>query len=751
MTIDASRFLQQSNARLSFSQQQDADNTSQRARSPLDRRRRPQLSPNSRYVQRPAGSYYMNPSQNPYQNASQTASQTRFPFAARLGRRAPDDAPLFFNAETGFREEDEGDAHEREVADMYALQRSRQQFGASGLTESSELEDDGIEEVEGQRHDREESPEAWRGRGYQDQSAPASEASAPSSKGKGRLVDVDLASTIHEEPPASLANVASEAGTDEPPTPFQTFRTTKYSAKDPRQSSFMPAETESEANIGMPRPPSPNESVPPTVILPSQEPPRHDAFWATLFRITSSAMLAAFVLIYFHTTTPTSKTPLGDTIYSALRASTSLLLWDTLIAIIVALVWLALLRNYVRPLVYLMLLAVPVILTAFTLYPLVASFRGSYHGNSIQDKAMRWLSPLPAIFAAFWTWSIIQNRHALAKSISILEFATKVLAASPYLVMLGFLTLATVVSTTWIWMLMFERIFLGGHFSSSSPKHWILSANSWWLGIFFILQYLWTLGVIAGVQRATTAATVSQWYFHRLAVPQPSSQQVVRASFQHATGALFGTICLSTFLSLLVRLPLIILPGRLSGLLNMAAYWIIPTSLATLTNPLTLTYAAIHSQPLGISARGLAQLSFVSRTNPSNTLGPRHFNRQNSLGPSAPPLLSYRLAKLLLQATKIIMSLALGFGGWVRTAHNVRLINTGDSSSGGTGIKGSLYAYIVALIAGTIGFAVLGAVENVVGGVVDATLVCWGSETGGGRGEARFCREAGGLFGDEEW
>jgi hypothetical protein len=448
-------------------------------------------------------------------------------------------------------------------------------------------------------------------------------------------------------------------------------------------------------------------------------------------------MYAAFILIWFHTAAPTSKAPLGDTIYSALRGSTTMLLWDTMIAIVVALIWLALLRHHVRNLVYLMLLAVPVVLFAFSLYPLIASFRGSYHGNSVQDKVMRWLSFVPFLFAVFWSWSVVTNRHALSRSIKILEFSTKILAASPSLIVLGFATLGVVVGFTWTWMLMFERIFLSGHFSSSTPTKWVLYANSWWLGVFFILQYLWTLGVIAGVQRATTAATVSQWYFHRLAVPQPTSQQVVRASFAHATGALFGTVCLSTFLSLLVRLPLIILPGRLSGLVNMCAYWVIPTSLATLTNPLTLTYAAIHSQPLGISARGLGQLSFVSRTNPSNTLGPRNFNPRDAAGSA---LIPYRLAKLLLQATKWIMSAALGFGGWVRTARSLTL--------NGAGVKGSLYAYIVGLIAGTIGFAVLGAIENVVGAVLDAAVICWASETGG-HGEARFCREAGELFGGE--
>lgn len=449
-------------------------------------------------------------------------------------------------------------------------------------------------------------------------------------------------------------------------------------------------------------------------------------------------MFGGFVLIWFHTSAPSSKTPLGDTIYSALRSSTNMLLWDTMIAVVVACIWLSLLRHYVRALVYGLIIAVPVVLFSFALYPLISSFQGAYHGSSFQDRAMRWLSFIPALLGAFWTVSVIKSRHSLAKSIGILEFSTKILTASPYLVVLGFGTLAVTVLFTWVWMLMFERIFLSGTFVGA--KKFIIDANSWWLGAFFVLQYLWSLGVIAGVQRTTTAATVSQWYFHRFAPQQPTSEQVVKASFLHSTGALLGSVCLSTFLSLLVRLPLIILPARLSGLLNMCAFALIPSSLATLTNPLTLTYAAVHSQPLGISARNLGTLNFVSRTNPSNTLNPRNFS---PVGNPSSSLMPYRLSKLLLQATRWVMSFALGFGGWVRTAHHLKVAGTD------AGIRGSLYAYVVGLIAGTIGFAVLGAIENVVGAVLDAAVVCWASETAGGRGEARYCREAGEMFGDD--
>ena len=187
---DASRFLQQSNARLPFTQNDDRPRS--QSRNQLDRRRE--------YVQRRS----MNP---PPYNQQAAASQSRFPFASRLSRQ--EQAPLFHTATDDFHD-DEGDEHEREVADFYALQRSRQHFGPSNLTESSELEDDGVEradDTEGQRHDRDESRQRGRAQAsrqsppYRDRSLPGSEASGPSSKGKGRLVDVNLASTINEEPP----------------------------------------------------------------------------------------------------------------------------------------------------------------------------------------------------------------------------------------------------------------------------------------------------------------------------------------------------------------------------------------------------------------------------------------------------------------------------------------------------------------------------------------------------------------------
>ena len=548
------------------------------------------------------------------------------------------------------------------------------------------------------------------------------------------MVDVGLDSITADDPPDDLA---IEMPPDENAPSVQQLR--KHPTDHDPYSPFTPLETrQKDLHEEVEPPRSDTSSMPPTVSIQPLEPPRHDLFWGNLYLLSLASLLASFLLVYLHTSAPTLKKPLGDTVYTTMHASFHLLAVDTLVAIVVSLLWLALLRSYVRPLVYTILVAVPVILFSFSLYPLISSFNGSWHGSSLQDKAMRWLSSVPGFLAICWVFAVYRGRHAFGKAIGILEFSCRILAANPALLILGLSTLAGVVAWTWIWMGMFTRVFLGGHISNVR-NFFIIDLSTWWLGVFFILVYLWTLAVISGIQRATTAATVSQWYFHRLAVPAPTSNEVVKAALSHSTTTLFGTICLSTLLTLLVRLPILVLPRRMIAFLGLCTYTLLPNSISILTHSLTLTYSAIHSQPLYISSRAVSQMSFMS----SNRIAtPSNFRRDTAITrtSSLPP---YNIALLLLHSTRLITSLAFGFGAWVNTARRLTLDGAASSST----VRGSLYAYIVGLVAGAIGWGILGAMEGVLTGVVDAVVVCWASELR--NGEVKYCREAGWLLGEE--
>ncbi|KAF2092885.1 hypothetical protein NA57DRAFT_61989 [Rhizodiscina lignyota] len=748
----ASKFLAQSGSTLSMG---FADRNPL-SRNPQNRQQRPTAG-TSRY--QTSRSYLQRPGmQNPYQQGGSQLG--RFGFGSRTSA-AP--APLFHSTLDDFREEDDVEEHERDVAEYYALQRSRRQVGASQLTESSEGDDDAGRSSP--THDSPEAEEYRRGRGIRSswrgestnqnlkpptvgmvKESPSREREgSDSSKGKGKLVEVELASRASEESMEKVdVSEDLDAQEDDDPPAYQQFRKPP-STSIPAQHTWMPRETDEETAFANPRPPSPDrESVPGIVPGDQSRTPRHDIFWSHLFFLLLAALFGSFLLSFLHNSEPDKKHPLGDSIYSTLRASFHLLGVDTLVTIIVAVLWLAVLRSALRPLVYLILVAVPIILMSFAIYPFVASFKGYWVGTSIQDRLMRFTSFIPAAMAVFWIIMNIRSRHAISRAVDILDFSARILESSPSLVLVGFGTLVLNVFWLWTWILMFRRLFLGGHYSSRGGSMlFIVDLGTWWLGAFFIVMYLWTQAIIAGVQRATTAATVSQWYFHRNAVPAPTSRAVVQESFKHATSTLFGTVCASTLCQLAVRLPLLLLPRRFVGIVSICMYNIFPTPIASLTNPLTLTYAAIHSQPLAQAARGLSSLSFVSAMSPTTTLTPASASDRSA------PLLPYRLAKLLLHATRYVTSLALGIAGWVSTSHSLKL-------AGNAGIKGSLYAYIVGIVAGFIGWSILGATEAVMGGIVDAVAVCWGTECAardgkqgrGGDARAGYCWEAAELFGE---
>ena len=404
---------------------------------------------------------------NPYRGTGSQVS--RFPFASRISNNP---APLFYSATDEFREEDDGAEHDREVADFYALQQSRRDFGGARLSDSSE--DENALELSRSDHDR--------GGGMQSRAGPITDSAqgiksswngeqvssiqdlrnkerhAPQrgdqlggstagirststlAKSRGKLVDVNLNSTIHEADEDLMDDYDQPTAGDftQPPSLQQLRR------EAPHRGSVRKSKTFDSVNEGSPflsksRIRSPDgESELPLSSPTSVKTHNYDVFWSTIFLIDVVAMLSTFFLVYLHTSAPKKSGKYGDTIYTTMHSSFYLLAIDTLVAVIVALVWLAALRSFVRPLVYLILAAVPIIAISFSLYPFASSFKGATHGKGIQDKAMRWISLLPGIFAVLWSYTVYRGRKSLNRAIGLLEFAMRILADSPILIVVGF-------------------------------------------------------------------------------------------------------------------------------------------------------------------------------------------------------------------------------------------------------------------------------------------------------------------------
>lgn len=482
-------------------------------------------------------------------------------------------------------------------------------------------------------------------------------------------------------------------------------------------SGFMPHETpESEINDGID-----NSQIPPEVQYPSPNMPKFDAIWGTVYLGLISCMCATSLMIWLKTDVPAS-VPLGDTIYAMLRKSSSFLLLDTFVAICVSAAWVFLMRKYSTALFYVSIVSVPFAMVGLFIYPLVMSYRSGYGGNTTQDKVMRWSSLVPLVLAGLWVHFMYKGRHALNRSLGIIKLACSILSTNPPLMIFNCASVGVFLVASWVWFGMFTRVFLRGHtVLNHGMVSWVLDPRSWALGAFYILMYMWSWGVISGIQRATTSAVVSQWYFHRHVFPQPSPSSVTSAAFQYSISTNFGTICFSSFLRLLVRLPLFILPSRAVGFIQIFIYNFAPASVISLTNPLALTNAIINSQGLVDSSRTISSMRYLDH------------GHNNPVSVNTHSWTAYRLAKLLLSAARVVTTLFLGFGAWVHAACYTE--------------GGSLYGYMVGMIAGFIGWFVLGATEGALSIIVDSAFVCFAIDNAGRGGH---CTEADRQFGGAE-
>ncbi|KAF3071020.1 Choline transporter-like protein ctl1 [Daldinia childiae] len=744
----ASRFLAQSQSRLSNFGQPDTNNEFSN--------RQQQTTPGRFSGRHPARSSYQTRLGNPYQ-----PSNSRFGGFSRYNTTS--DAPLFHSALNEYREdEDEDDA--REAADLRALQRSRRVFVSSRLEESSASENDDLRASS--EHNESDSygnlyssarpiggiKSSWNGESsFKDRHSKREVVKDPDEPGSpqhqrqnsdtdesGKMVDIGLESTVLDnEVPDDLLQ---ETPTDSAPPAFQQFKSgsggpkgvagrrgsnLEHDQRLMRQAIAEEDETEEEER---------NEIPAPTPTRMYGEIFVHDQFFAWIYLIAIASLFATFVLVWLHTSVPNRK--IGDTIYTTLHSSFYLLAVDTLVSIIVALVWMAALRSFVQPLALLILLGVPIVLFSFSLYPMISSFQGPDHGSRVQDVVMRYAAIIPGGCAIVWVWLLYKGRHEIQKAVDILDFSSRILAANPALVLLGLGSLSFVVGWTWIWLWMFTRIFLGGYFSKSLSA-FVIGTATWWLAVFFFLMYVWTLSVMSGVVRATTGGTVSNWYFFRNNQSSASSNAIVKGALGHSTTTVFGTICASTLLSLAVRIPILILPRRISSIFEFIGWRLAPRPVSVLTNPLALTYASIHSLPLMESASQLSRIQFLA-TGPTTTLTPSAFSRR---GQSSASLMPYRMAKMLLHAARFVMSTALGFAAWVMTARQLQV-----QIPEGHGIRGSAYAYVVGMVASMIGWGVLGAMEGILSGILDGVLICYASERRLGSERATYCIEAARLF-----
>jgi hypothetical protein len=477
-------------------------------------------------------------------------SQTRMS-AIREGRLTTQTpAPLFHSAADFLPEDPE---HEQEVQDFYALKSSRRHFGPYAPSSATGAEED--EDDNGEYSDEDSTQElrrsrgrsqylglgniksSWRAPGTSDSVFSNKTISPSGLKGKDKMVPVRLdESEVRSEAGKSDRSamvgsaehtpfaeydrrrsyslnsdydshhppddIAIEMPRDESPPPFQQFKR-PHRESSPSLPFAAPVEEESrERTPFMPqeseRPKAQPQIIPQQVYHPVLEPPTHDRLWGSLYIFLMACMFTTSFIVWLHTEDPTLP---GDTIYKTLHSSFHLLTIDTFAAIAISLLWMYLLKSFVKPLIYVLMVAVPMVLVAFSIYPFVMSFKAPKGGYGGQVTVMRWGSFIPAIMSVAWVYTAWKSRHAMTRAVGIIQLACRIIGENTTLVLLSFGTLVVTCVFTWVWVGMFTRVFLTGNILVGGKWNWMLNSKTIALGTYYIMMYLWTLGVASGVHR----------------------------------------------------------------------------------------------------------------------------------------------------------------------------------------------------------------------------------------------------------
>ncbi|PWN26186.1 hypothetical protein BDZ90DRAFT_47837 [Jaminaea rosea] len=225
---------------------------------------------------------------------------------------------------------------------------------------------------------------------------------------------------------------------------------------------------------------------------------------------------------------PTPKVPSTPAIrpspYYTLTRSTPLLVLLCALSLGMATVQLAFLRNLDRlggaKVLKFSLVATPTALTLGWVWAFAGSFffdDEQWSGGGWSTTGLRTLSLIPLLLAIFFSRVLYMKRGHLARSLSVLSLAARIVHAHPTLLLLSLLHIVAFLVVSLPFGTIFMRLFLLGHFAhgkGANDDEWITDGRARVLAWATLATWIWTWAALRGIMRVTVASVVSHWYFY---------------------------------------------------------------------------------------------------------------------------------------------------------------------------------------------------------------------------------------------
>ncbi|GAA95249.1 uncharacterized protein L969DRAFT_101482 [Mixia osmundae IAM 14324] len=352
------------------------------------------------------------------------------------------------------------------------------------------------------------------------------------------------------------------------------------------------------------------------------------------------------------------------------------------------------------------------------------SYAGSYvlvsHDNEEHEghwlilarTLLRAFSVLVICAAGWLAQTAYKNRKRLQQTVHVLELAATIISDHQALLVLclGFTVAFTVI--TFPFLSIFSTAVSHGVYTGTDKEHertWHVDSTSGTFACFVVFTWLWTLGVMRGIQRMTVSGVVGAWWFSRHDPDSPTSNELIVASLQRATGPSLGTVCYSALLlALLDSLALVSskmrnvtrstsrLPGFLSPLYYLAPAFALAASFFDAISSYALVFAGLTGQPFAESARRSAALISSNRTG---------------------YLLDNLLVKYVLNMISLALATLAGLAGFMFATYTVSEAH---------------YAPLISLLCAIVPFWTVRLCSDVLSNAVDGIFLCYNLDVASG-------------------
>ncbi|TPX45522.1 hypothetical protein SeLEV6574_g03019 [Synchytrium endobioticum] len=243
--------------------------------------------------------------------------------------------------------------------------------------------------------------------------------------------------------------------------------------------------------------------------------PYADPAFGVLFVVSFAAMMITGIVLFFTTSgVPVSQIVAGS-VYNTLYRSSGLLTFLTILAVGVGVGWIWTMKRFVRPIVYLTVVAIPASCLSLFAVIFTNSILGKFQDNPALGQqyngSMVWSLVTLAIGSSSG-YLLMQKRRQIDQTIYIIELACDVLQSNPSVFLYSLALTGGFIVFSITWFAFFSRLWIVNPESSSTSTYG--SNYSSFSVLFFVFMYFWTSSVVQNVQKTMIAGVVAEWWYN---------------------------------------------------------------------------------------------------------------------------------------------------------------------------------------------------------------------------------------------